>query len=185
MKRVALASLVLATVVVVTAAFMGRAAMAGGGGCHQPRTDSAGATVDLKDNCFLPTVLRAETGATITFESFDEQPHSVTSVGVRQAGGWGSFEELGLGASATHAFEAPGVYPYFCVLHPGMVGAIVVGDGGAGSAASISATELAANGDAAQDDSDGVDAASVGGIAGVGLLGAAAGGLLVARRRRA
>jgi hypothetical protein len=35
----------------------------------------------------------------------------------------------------THAFDANGVYPYFCLFHPSMVGAIVVGDGsGAGAA---------------------------------------------------
>jgi hypothetical protein len=31
--------------------------------------------------------------------------------------------------SAAWRFERPGVYPYYCVIHPGMVGAVVVGGG--------------------------------------------------------
>jgi plastocyanin len=114
-----------------SAAMLARSAMAGGGGCHEPRTDAAGESVDLRNNCFLPTVLRVDTGATVTFTSLDKQPHTVTGAGVHHPDGWGDFEELGEGTIVTHTFTEPGVYPYFCLLHPGMVGTIVVGDTGA------------------------------------------------------
>ena len=41
----------------------------------------------------------------------------------------GTYDELMPGKSVTHKFASSGVYPYFCVIHPGMVGAVVVGDG--------------------------------------------------------
>ncbi|MEO6397444.1 MAG: hypothetical protein ABIP13_03140, partial [Tepidiformaceae bacterium] len=32
-------------------------------------------------------------------------------------------------ATTEQTFTAPGLYPYACILHPGMVGVVVVGDG--------------------------------------------------------
>ena len=145
MKRLIGAGLALAMVAIVgVAAGTTVAAKTGGGGCHDPKTDSAGVTVDLKKNCFLPTVLRIERGAEVRFENFDKQVHSVTGVG---AGSWGSYDEMGHGSELTAVFDEPGVYPYFCVFHPGMVGAIVVGDDeaavGAAAAGSVDGDEFA------------------------------------------
>jgi hypothetical protein len=33
------------------------------------------------------------------------------------------------GETVSYRFDQDGVYPYSCLIHPGMVGAIVVGDG--------------------------------------------------------
>jgi plastocyanin len=107
----------------------GSAAHAGGGGCHQPATDGRSTTVDLESNCFVNAVVRIDVGETVTWTNRDSWMHSVTSAGVNQAGGWGSFDEMQLGDTFSHQFDASGVYPYFCVFHPGMVGAVVVGDG--------------------------------------------------------
>lgn len=45
---------------------------------------------------------------------------------------WGSFEWLREDGSTSYGFEEPGVYPYVCTWHPGMVGVgvVVVGDPG-------------------------------------------------------
>jgi hypothetical protein len=41
---------------------------------------------------------------------------------------WGSFEQLRPGDRTAYRFSEPGVYPYVCSWHPGMVGAVVVGE---------------------------------------------------------
>jgi plastocyanin len=106
---------------------------AGGGGCPEPQSDARGTTVDVKEFCMLPTVLRVDAGTTITWKNWDEVPHTVTGAGVRSgregAGSWGSFEQLAQNQTYSHTFTESGVFPYYCMLHPGMVGAVVVGDG--------------------------------------------------------
>src|SRR5437867_3934857 len=97
-----------------------------GGGCHMTDfTDQRGLQVDLKQACFTPTVLRILPGQTVTFLNADDITHTVTGA----AGSWGNYEDLQPHASVTYRFAASGVYPYFCAIHPGMVGAILVGDG--------------------------------------------------------
>jgi plastocyanin len=104
-----------------------------GAGCHaQEVSDGRGTVVEIAESCFLPTVIRVEPGATVTFWNHDAIAHSVTGASVS----FGSFDELSEDERAAFRFDGNGVYPYFCVLHPGMVGAVVVGDGsGPGAAA--------------------------------------------------
>jgi plastocyanin len=177
MKRLVAASLALAIVAIAgTAAGATVAAKTGGGGCHDPKTEGAGVTVDLKNNCFLPTVLHIERGAEVRFESFDKQVHTVTGVG---AGSWGSYDEMPHGGKLTATFDEPGVYPYFCVFHPGMVGAIVVAEDAGPADAGATSDDAEPDGRSSR-----AVAASVGG--GVVLaLGAVATGGLVLRRRQA
>lgn len=104
-------------------------AVAGGGGCNLPASDGRATTVDLESNCFVNTVVRINVGDTVTWTNRDTWAHSVTSAGANQPGSWGSFDELQHQDTVSQRFDASGVYPYFCVFHPGMVGAVVVGDG--------------------------------------------------------
>ena len=60
------------------------------------------------------------------------------------ANSFGDYEEFFQGQSVTHTFAKSGVYPYVCVLHPTMVGAVVVGDGAAAEGASFGITPGAA-----------------------------------------
>jgi len=46
---------------------------------------------------------------------------------------WGGYDALKKGHEATYEFAEAGVFPYVCTWHPGMVGAIVVGDGAGGA----------------------------------------------------
>ena len=98
-----------------------------GGGCHSGQfLDERGVRVDLRDLCFTPTVVRIQPGQSVTWTNRDEGvPHTVTGAAFR----WGSTDELGYGQSVTLQFRNSGVYPYACLVHPGMVGAVVVGDG--------------------------------------------------------
>jgi plastocyanin len=107
-------------------------ASAGGGSCHDPKPVSgSGVAVDAKDSCFFPTILYVKEGATVTWTNRDAVPHSVTGL----AAEWGSGQKtLQQGDSVSVEFSDPGVFPYSCILHPGMVGAVVVGEPSAADA---------------------------------------------------
>ena len=115
-----------------------------GGGCHRAgsegRDEGSGTTVEMRGNCFGPTVLRVEAGAEVTFVNRDDVAHRLDGVG------WASDVPLAPGSLATHRFDRPGTYPYTCILHVGMSGAVVVGDGrGSGRVVEVApATVLAA-----------------------------------------
>jgi plastocyanin len=116
-------------------------AHAGGGGCHNPElADVAGTRVDLRDNCFVQTVLRVKPGQAVTWTNHDSTEHSVTGAG----GTWGDYSTFLRGGSVTYRFGRPGVYPYFCYVHAGMVGAVVVGNGGKASSTQSSDAGVAA-----------------------------------------
>lgn len=111
----------------------GSGAALAGGGCHSTAATSArGTHVELSGACFGPTVLYAQPGQSVTFTNKDPMDHTVTGLG----GQWGSFESLRPGKSVSYRFTAAGVYPYECILHPGMVGAVVVGEVNAAAAPS-------------------------------------------------
>lgn len=95
---------------------------AAGGGCHTPPTEGRGTTVELSKLCMSPTVLRAEEGATVTFVNRDAMEHNVSGNGF-----YNDFAKAG--DTWQYRFTASGTYAYACLLHPGMTGAIVVGDG--------------------------------------------------------
>jgi plastocyanin len=106
-----------------------------GGGCHAPLTDTAATTVDMRGACFVDTIVRVAAGATVTWTNSDPVDHTVTGAGLRSGtNGWGSFETVPEGGTFTHRFDDDGLYLYYCVLHPSMIGAVVVGDGGAAAA---------------------------------------------------
>jgi len=140
----------------------------GGGGCGKANSDEAATTVAMTGNCFGPTVARVESGDTVTFANDTQLPHTVTAAGMQ----WGSLEHLQPKATLEVRFGTPGVFPYVCVLHPGMVGAVVVGDGG--DAPLAAASDLTGGGES----DDGTPGAAwlvlgaAGGLA-VGLIGAA------------
>jgi len=130
---------VLLWTLVVLAAVMGIPGVAwAGGGCHGGVTenDATGqedATIEMVDACFTATVTTVDPGTPVTFVNMDEFVHNV---GGNQ---WGHFDDLHGGDTYRVSFDEAGTYPFACSYHPGMTGAIVVGDGkGAGSGAGIS-----------------------------------------------
>ena len=126
----------LAVVLTITLVALGATATvahAGGGGCYGGRQELTSTRVDIQQFCFKQTVVHIAPGDTVTWTNRDETPHSVTDSNFV----WGDYNELGTNDSVTHRFDTPGVYPYFCFLHPGMVGAVVVD-------ADAPATQLAA-----------------------------------------
>ena len=107
----------------------GAAGASGGGGCGGPVTDEAGTEVEISEFCFTPTILRAAPGDTVTFTNLDRSPHTVLGAN----GVWGSYDAMKRSVEATYEFAEPGVYPYVCTWHSGMIGVVVVGDGAGGA----------------------------------------------------
>ena len=108
-----------------------------GGGCHTGVSQGSGDTIEIVDACFTPTQLSIRPGDSVTWVNTDPFVHNV--------GGnlWGHFDDLNPGTSFTARFDQAGIYPYACNYHPGMTGAIVVGDGtGVGNGATVDASSL-------------------------------------------
>lgn len=84
-------------------------------------TTPAGTAVQIKDDAFSPQTLTVVAGQTVAFTNNDDDAHTVTATD-------GSFDSKGLDTNGVwrHAFAKPGVYAYFCELHPFMKGTIVV-----------------------------------------------------------
>ena len=126
MRRRLMVAVVLG--VIVGAFWPSAPATAGGGGCHdQTLVDEKADQVKMADSCFYPTVARVEPGTEVTWFNGDHVVHMVSGIG------WGFPGEVDLNDRTSFTFDEPGVFPYSCPIHPGMVGAVVVGDGAAGA----------------------------------------------------
>jgi plastocyanin len=176
----------LATVIAVAllAALLPVPAALAGGYCHTPATDGRGRTVTMDDNCYNPTVLRVPSAGEVTFVNADAVAHPT----VGRGSDW--FADVQGAGRATVRFDKPGIYPYFCHEHLGMIGVVVVGDGGGEAAAPVVvADQPAARPDAVAAGASAPGAVAPWSLAGGVLLGlAVAGGALLAlaaRRRRA
>lgn len=135
-------SVALLTLAALALAFPPAAA---GGACHAgttgQMTTSNDGEVAIAGCAFTDTVTYVDPGDTVTWTSKDTLPHTVTGA----ARAWGDEEVLDAGDAVSYTFEDEGVYPYFCGLHPAMVGAVVVGDGkGAAGSRGIEKVDLAA-----------------------------------------
>jgi plastocyanin len=94
-----------------------------------PVTEGSATTVKI-DNCvFLPTIARVPVGTTVRFVNSGFMPHQVT--GANLTWGISGDEKLAPDAELKARFDKAGVYPYSCMIHPGMTGAIIVGAGAA------------------------------------------------------
>ena len=157
-------------------------------------SDVSGNGVSMSNNCFSPTVIRIGAGDTVTFVNKDKEVHAV-------GGAVGSFgdphAEIRPGDSVSYRFDQEGTFPYVCVYHPGMAGAVVVGDGqgpafkagGIAPVGSIEGGDGTAGGSAESETataptSSSSDSAPWGAILIVAVLGLVGSGLLMSWRRR-
>ncbi len=95
-----------------------------GGGCRgMPATLGETTAVETGDSpCFEPTLITVDEGETVTWTNKGSLPHMVTGANAS----WGDYTEFRQGESVSHQFTSAGAYPYYCLLHPGMVGAVLV-----------------------------------------------------------
>jgi len=80
------------------------------------------------DDAFSPNPLDISVGDTVVWTNKDTTPHTVTS-GNASSGADGQFDSLILAPQATFSFtfNQTGSFPYYCMLHPNMVGTVIVG----------------------------------------------------------
>jgi len=78
-------------------------------------------SVKIDNFTFNPPTLTIAAGTTVTWKNEDDIPHTVASTTK-------AFKSKALDTddSYTFTFTTPGVYEYFCSLHPHMTGKIVV-----------------------------------------------------------
>ncbi len=80
----------------------------------------------LTTDAYQPNPVQVSTGGTVTWTNDDSQPHTATSG--ENATPNGIFDSGIMAPAATfeHTFAAAGEYPYYCILHPNMVGTVSV-----------------------------------------------------------
>jgi nitrite reductase (NO-forming) len=98
-------------------------ASGGGGGSSVSIVQGASS---LTTDAFSPNPIQVSTGATVTWTNDDSQPHTATSG--ENATPDQRFDSgiMAPGATFDFTFTEAGQYPYFCLLHPNMVGTVSV-----------------------------------------------------------
>ena len=72
---------------------------------------------------FAPAELTIPAGTRVTWVNRDDVPHTATSTAKPKAFDSGTLDTDGTFA---HVFAAPGVYEYYCAVHPRMTGRVIV-----------------------------------------------------------
>lgn len=89
-------------------------------GQDQTASQSAAATVNIRDFSYRPATLNVSPGTTVTFANRDSVRHTATKGGSFDTG------RIRAGHSKSVRFSSRGVYRYHCSLHSAMRGKIVV-----------------------------------------------------------
>lgn len=85
---------------------------------------AAGPTqVTIKNLKFMPAEVSVPVGTTVIWINDDDEPHTVTAEQKQFRS-----KPLEKNETFSFAFEQPGEYPYFCSIHPFMVGVVKVGE---------------------------------------------------------
>jgi plastocyanin len=87
-----------------------------------PSTAAAEAAVAIENFVFKPQSITVEPGSRVTWTNRDDAPHTVVSRDKVFAS-----KGLDTGERYSFTFEKPGIYPYYCSLHPHMTGSVTVG----------------------------------------------------------
>ena len=86
------------------------------------------------DECWDPSVITVDIGATVTWTNDDVGPHTVTAgdlkvdpdnIGTMIPNGFDSGMMMS-GDIFSHQFDVEGSYPYLCIIHPWMIGTVIV-----------------------------------------------------------
>jgi predicted secreted protein with PEFG-CTERM motif len=118
-------------------------------------TNAPGSSVpgceDTAEGCFIPSPVTIDMGGTVTWENNDTAAHTATG-GSATEGPSGVFDSslIMAGSSFSHTFEDAGTFDYFCMVHPWMVGTVIVEDAAAAAADAAAAEAAAAEAAAAE-----------------------------------
>ncbi len=81
----------------------------------------AGVAVKIDNFSFGPATVTVPAGTTVTWTNRDDIPHTVVSTdGVFKSKALDTDDQFGF------VFSKPGIYSYFCSIHPKMTGQIIV-----------------------------------------------------------
>ena len=86
-----------------------------------PSARAADMAVKIGNFTFSPEKITVKVGTTVTWTNEDDIPHTVVEKGLKFRS-----KALDTDDKFSFTFTAPGVYDYFCSLHPHMTGAVVV-----------------------------------------------------------
>lgn len=86
---------------------------------------------DTAEGCYFPTTATIKTGGIVIMKNTDSAAHTFTA-GSPNDGPSGIFDTglLMSGNSFEFSPDSKGTIPYFCMVHPWMLGTIIVGEGG-------------------------------------------------------
>jgi plastocyanin len=80
--------------------------------------------IDIKEFMYGPKDLTIAPGTKVTWVNDDQVPHTVVEMHkVFRSGALDTHDRF------SYAFDTPGVFEYFCTLHPQMIGRITVSGG--------------------------------------------------------
>jgi plastocyanin len=82
------------------------------------------AAVSMKANLFVPAEITVAAGTTIVWVNEDYDSGEAHNV-IAENGSFAS-QNVGPGSAFSQTLSAPGTYRYYCDLHEGMFGAVVV-----------------------------------------------------------
>ena len=98
-------------------------------GINQPAAVQADSTIQIRDLAFGPQTITVGPGETVLWANTEDvMPHNVSSGQVGRADAGQLFESPYImpGDGFSYTFTDAGEYPYFCPLHPTMMGVVVV-----------------------------------------------------------
>jgi len=85
---------------------------------------------EVTNECFIPAEVTVDVGGEVTWTNEDTAAHTITSgdlnVDPDNVGTVFDSSLLMAGKTFSHKFDAAGEYPYFCMVHPWMVGKVIV-----------------------------------------------------------
>jgi predicted secreted protein with PEFG-CTERM motif len=148
-------NMVLLSSLVVLFAIASMVAITPGAFAATTVTNAPGSSVpgceETAEGCFIPSPVTIDMGGTVTWENNDTAAHTATG-GSATEGPSGVFDSslIMAGSSFSHTFEDAGTFDYFCMVHPWMVGTVIVEDAAAAAAEAAAAEAAAAEAAAAE-----------------------------------
>lgn len=89
-------------------------------------TKSSRPGCEIKDSCYIPSVLTIRVGESVSWQNQDVAYHTVTSGLYDNPDGLFNSGHLDPNQSFSVSFDKKGTFNYYCALHPWMKGKIIV-----------------------------------------------------------
>ena len=97
-----------------------------GGGNTTTSVSIVPGSASLTTDAFSPNPIQVSVGTTVTWTNDDAQPHTVNSGENGTPSGLFDSPIMPTAATFEYTFTEAGEVPYFCILHPNMVGTVSV-----------------------------------------------------------